>query len=89
MKDGYTTAGGDPQGTLGDYAAGLAFFGPAGVGAMKGGQDAFLAAAYQAVAGSTTEPAKININGVFTYYHASWGVLSLLVMSGNFWDMTQ
>jgi endo-1,4-beta-D-glucanase Y len=89
MKDGYTTAGGDPPGTLGDYAAGLAFFGPAGVAAMKGGQDAFLGLAYQAVAGSTTEPAKININGVFTYYHASWGVLSLLAMSGNFWDMTQ
>ncbi len=31
----------------------------------------------------------MNVSGTFTYYHASWGVLSLMAMSGNFWDMTQ
>ena len=31
----------------------------------------------------------MNVSGTFTYFHASWGVLSLMAMSGNFWDMTQ
>ena len=35
----------------------------------------------------STVPATMGINGVFTYYHASWGALSLLTMSGNFWNM--
>ena len=31
----------------------------------------------------------MKISGVFSYFNASWGMLSLLEMSGNFWDMTQ
>jgi endo-1,4-beta-D-glucanase Y len=86
IKDGYTTGGTNPPGTLGDYAAGMAFFGPAGVGAMKGGADPFLTAASSALQSNTTVAGRM---GNFTYYHASWGVLSLLPMSGNFWDMTR
>jgi endo-1,4-beta-D-glucanase Y len=87
IKDGYTTAGANPTGTLGDFAAGMSYFGPAGVAAMSGGHDAFLTLASQALASNTTEQGKINITGVFTYFQASWGVLSLLPMSGNFWNM--
>ncbi|MES1205137.1 MAG: glycosyl hydrolase family 8 [Pseudomonadota bacterium] len=87
LKDGYTVSGGNPPGTLGDYAAGMAFFGPGGVAAMSGGHDAFLKIAYGAVQNASTAPGTMGIAGVFTYYHASWGVLSLLAMSGNFWNM--
>ena len=87
IRDGYTVAGTNPPGILGDYAAGMAFFGPAGVAALGGGHDAFLTTAYGAIVNGTTVPAIMGINGVFTYYHASWGVLSLLTLSGNFWNM--
>ena len=36
----------------------------------------------------TTGP-QMKVNGTFSYFNASWGVLSLMAMSGNFWDMTQ
>jgi endo-1,4-beta-D-glucanase Y len=87
IRDGYTVAGSNPSGVLGDYAAGMAFYGPAGTAAMIGGHDAFLSLAYGAVVNGSTVPATMGINGVFTYYHASWGALSLLTMSGNFWNM--
>ena len=86
LKDGYTTTGGNPSTALGDYSAGMAFYGPGGVGAMAETQDAFVKMAYSGLVNQTTGGA-MNVSGVFTYYNASWGVLSLLAMSGNFWDM--
>ncbi|MEO8214015.1 MAG: glycosyl hydrolase family 8 [Myxococcales bacterium] len=87
VRDGYTVSGTDPPGTLGNYSAGMSFYGPAGAAAMSGGHDAFLTVAYTAVTNGSTVPAIMGTAGVFTYYHASWGVLSLLTMSGNFWNM--
>lgn len=89
ISDGYTTTGANPGGTLGDYGAGMAFLGPAGVAAMASGQqDALRDVAYVTLRADTTQGA-MKVNGTFTYFHASWGVLSLLALSGNFWDMTQ
>jgi endo-1,4-beta-D-glucanase Y len=88
ISDGYTTSGANPNGTLGDYAAGMAFIGPAGVGAMAVGDANLRNLSYLTVRADTTQ-SSMKISGTFTYYHASWGVLSLLAMSGNFWDMTQ
>src|SRR3982750_2128835 len=86
LKDGYTTGGTNPSGTLGDYSAGMAFYGPGGVAAMEGGQEDLVRRAYQGLVNQTTGSA-MNASSVFTYYNASWGVLSMLAMSGNFWDM--
>ena len=64
----------------------MAFFGPGGVAAMIGGHDAFVAnVSAQLVYNST---ALISNAGVFSYFNGSWGLLSLLTLSGNFWDMT-
>ncbi len=88
ISDGYTTTGGNPSGTLGDYAAGMAFTGPGGVAAMAAGNDTLRDITYLTLKADTTGGA-MGISGTFTYFHASWGVLSLMAMSGNFWDMTQ
>ena len=88
LKDGYTTSGANPSGTLGDYSAGMAFYGPAGTAAMQGGgQPDFVRRAYLGLVSQTTGGA-MNASGVFTYYNASWGVLSMLALSGNFWNMS-
>jgi endo-1,4-beta-D-glucanase Y len=89
IRDGYTSTGLRPPApsTIGGNAAGISFFGPGAVAAMSGGPGAFLTLATEALDSNTTDPAKMNIPGVFTYYHASWGVLSLLTISGNFWNM--
>ncbi len=80
--DGYT-----PTGTaLDSNPAGMAFTGPGGVAAMAAGLDPFRDVVYTTL---TTETTQMKIAGTFDYYDASWGVLSLLAMSGNFWDMTQ
>ena len=84
LKDGYTTSGANPPGTLGDYGAGMAFFGPAGVAALSGGHDAVMSGVYSSLVVNTTNAASTS----FTYFHGSWGVLSLLALSGNYWDMT-
>jgi endoglucanase len=89
--DGYTTTGGTPPpATYMTYAAGMAFLGPAGVGAMAAGDSAATLRdlSYLTVKAFSTSNA-MNTSGAFTYYNASWGVLSLMAMSGNFWDMTQ
>jgi endo-1,4-beta-D-glucanase Y len=90
IEDGYTTTGQNPTGTLGDYTAGMAFLGPAGVGAMAAGDSGTMLRdlTYKTVVAETTSNA-MKVSGTFTYFHASWGVLSLMAMSGNFWDMTQ
>ncbi len=88
IMDGYTPAGMNPDGTLGNYAAGMAFLGPAGVAAMAAGNDTLRDITYKTVWADTTQGA-MKLSGVFSYFHASWGVLSMLAMTGNFWDMTQ
>jgi hypothetical protein len=87
LKDGYTMSGGNPSGTLGDYSAGMAFYGPAGVAAMEGGaaQVDFVRRAWTGLVNQTTSGA-MAASGVFTYFNASWGVLSMMALSGNFWD---
>jgi hypothetical protein len=84
IKDGYTVTGGTPAAPLGMYGAGMAFYGPGGVAAMDGGHDAFVKDVYGSLTYSIT---LVNSTGVFSYYHGSWGVLSLMTMSGNFWNM--
>jgi endo-1,4-beta-D-glucanase Y len=88
ISDGYTTAGDNPSGTLGDYGAGMAFTGPAGVAAMAAGNTTLRDISYLTLKSDSTGGA-MKVSGTFTYFHASWGVLSLMAMSGNFWDMTQ
>lgn len=86
IRDGYTTAGAAPTPPLGMYAAGMAFLGPGGVAAMDGGHDSFVADVYATLVYDTTT-SLINSPGVFSYFNGSWGVLSLMTMSGNFWNM--
>ncbi|HZL21369.1 MAG TPA: glycosyl hydrolase family 8 [Polyangia bacterium] len=89
IMDGYTTTGGNPPGSLGDYAAGMAFLGPGAVAAMAAGnQDGLRDLGYTTLRADATQGA-MKVSGTFTYFHASLGVLSLLALSGNFWDMTQ
>jgi endo-1,4-beta-D-glucanase Y len=84
LVDGYTPAGA----ALDSNPAGMSFIGPGGVAAMAAGNDAFRDLVYTSLWADTTQGA-MQISGVFSYFNASWGVLSLLEMSGNFWDMTQ
>jgi len=58
------------------------------VAAMAAGNGAFRDLVYTSLWADTTQGA-MKISGVFSYFNASWGMLSLLEMSGNFWDMTQ
>ena len=93
IKDGYTVAGATPPAPLGMYAAGMAFTGPAGVAAMSvsgstAGAASFVNSVYLTMVADITGAA-MNSPGVFSYYHGSWGVLSLLTMSGNFWNLTR
>ena len=91
IHDGYTIGGAMPPSNptnLGVYIAGMAFLGPGGVAAMVGGHDALVSNIAATLVYDTTT-AIINSNGVFTYFNGSWGLLSMLTLSGNFWDMTQ
>jgi endo-1,4-beta-D-glucanase Y len=85
ISDGYTTTGGMPPYTV--YGAGMAFLGPGGVAAMANGNDALRDLTYVYLKSETTGP-QMKVSGTFSYFNASWGVLSLMAMSGNFWDMT-
>lgn len=86
INDGYTTTGGAPNYMT--YAAGMAFLGPAGIGAMAAGDDPLRDLSYVYMKSDATGP-QMKVSGTFSYFNASWGVLSLMAMSGNFWDMTQ
>lgn len=88
LKDGYTSTGGNPSGALGDNNGGMSFKGPAVVGAMKGGNETFLKLGYSALVNSTVSPL-LDAAGVFSYFNGSWGTISLLALSQNFWDMTK
>jgi endo-1,4-beta-D-glucanase Y len=81
IKDGYQLNG-TPQGTSTES---MAFVGPAGVGAMSDGQ-------YQTfVEGVWTRLVSLGQknDAAFSYYNSSWGLWSVLMMSGNFLDYTQ
>src|SRR5579871_100792 len=86
ISDGYTTSGGAPP--YQTYGAGMAFLGPAGIAAMAAGNDPVRDLSYIYMKSETTGP-QMKVSGAFSYFNASWGVLSLMAMSGNFWDMTQ
>jgi hypothetical protein len=58
------------------------------VAAMAAGNTSLRNISYLTQRADTTQGA-MKISGTFTYFNASWGVLSLMTMSGNFWDMTQ
>lgn len=88
INDGYTPAGANPSGALGDYPAGMAFTGPGGVAAMAAGNTGLRDLTYTSLWAYTTQSG-MKLSGVFTYYNASWGVLSLMALTGNVWDMTQ
>jgi endo-1,4-beta-D-glucanase Y len=77
IKDGYALTG-TPSGT----SLKLAFLGPAAVGSMtQSSPSQLLNDGYRGMA--TLTPVEN------TYYNAAWGVLSLLMMTGNFLDYTQ
>ncbi|MGC4088351.1 MAG: glycosyl hydrolase family 8 [Polyangiaceae bacterium] len=75
LKDGYTTTGANPNGTLGDYSAGMAFAGPGAVGALSGGHAPYLAASYTFLESYTTQTQFVSSNSYFSYYNGSWGVI--------------
>ncbi len=85
IKDGYTVTGAAPTPPLGMYGAGMAFLGPAGVAALSGGHDSLVSDVYSTLVYDTT--AQLNNSGVFSYFNGSWGVLSMMTLSGNFWNM--
>jgi endo-1,4-beta-D-glucanase Y len=89
IMDGYTTAGANPPGTLGDYTAGMAFIGPGAEAAMASGQQNGLRDTGYATLRADATQGPMKVSGTFSYFHASVGMLSLLALSGNFWDMTQ
>jgi len=82
LKDGYTTTGTNPPGSLGDNSAGLAFIGPVGVAAM-GGYPTVASGAHFTLTNVTNDASSSGFN----YFNGSWGMLSLLALSGNFWNM--
>jgi endo-1,4-beta-D-glucanase Y len=86
IKDGYTVTGGTPPAPLGMYGAGMAFLGPGGVAALYGGgHESFVSDVYSTLVYDTTT--LLNNPGVFSYFNGSWGVLSMMTLSGNFWNM--
>jgi endo-1,4-beta-D-glucanase Y len=88
IKDGYTMTGGDPAGTLGDYTVGMAFIGPAAAGSLiSSSYDSIGLSAYREIANGTSDGYVGNVTTSFSYYNASWGVLGILVVSGNFWNL--
>jgi endo-1,4-beta-D-glucanase Y len=87
IKDGYTVTGAAPAPPLGMYGAGMAFLGPGGVAALYGGGHQSFANDVYATLVYDTTTAIVNNPGVFSYFNGSWGVLSMMTLSGNFWNM--
>jgi endo-1,4-beta-D-glucanase Y len=79
IKDGYNLDG-TPTGT----ANVLAFVGPAGTSAMPSNGATLMKDAYARVAAIT----RAGTGSAYSYFNASWGVLSLLQMTGNFVNFT-
>ncbi len=78
IKDGY-----ELNGNVKGSNTSMAFIGPAGVGAMIGGDLSGLSS--DAYTELLVLGAKQKNDG-YSYYNASWGLLSILMMSGNFLD---
>jgi endo-1,4-beta-D-glucanase Y len=79
IKDGYTL-----DGTATGQANSLAFVGPAGASALAGPAPQLAKDAYTRVKAVT----RLGAGSAYTYYDASWGVLSLLLMTGNFVNLS-
>ena len=79
IKDGYGLDG-TPLGA----ANALAFVGPAGASALPGPASTLTRDAYTRVKAVS----RLAAGSGYDYYDASWGVLSLLLMTGNFADLT-
>jgi len=79
IKDGYNIS----SGTVldGSVSTNATFIGPAAVAAMAAKQASFVNDAYVFVAGNDNE-------GTESYYNLSWALLTTLVMTGNFVDLT-
>jgi endo-1,4-beta-D-glucanase Y len=82
-KDGFTVDGASPPSStqLGKNPSNAAFKGPAAVGAMVGGYSSSQSLWYTGLVNGGANPS--------AYFPGSWGVLSLMALSGNFWDMTK
>jgi endo-1,4-beta-D-glucanase Y len=78
IKDGYGLDG-TPLG----QANAVAFVGPAGAGALAGPASTLTRDAYTRVKAVT----RLAAGTGYDYYDASWGLLSLLLMTGNFADL--
>ena len=79
IKDGYGLDG-TPMGS----SNALAFVGPAGAGALAGPASTLTRDAYTRVKAVS----RLAAGSAYAYYDASWGVLSLLLMTGNLADFT-
>lgn len=79
IKDGYALDGA----ALGQSNA-LAFVGPAGASALPGPPAALTRDAYTRVKAVS----RLGAGSAYDYYNGSWGVLSLLLMTGNLPDLT-
>jgi endo-1,4-beta-D-glucanase Y len=79
IRDGYALDG-TPLG----QSNALSFVGPAGAGALAGPASALTRDAYTRVKAVT----RLAAGSGYGYYDASWGVLSLLLMTGNLVDLT-
>jgi endo-1,4-beta-D-glucanase Y len=79
IKDGYGLDG-TPMG----QANAVAFVGPVGAGALAGPASTLTRDAYTRVKAVT----RLAAGSGYDYYDASWGVLSLLLMTGNLADLT-
>jgi endo-1,4-beta-D-glucanase Y len=75
IKDGYNL-----DGTPTGQSNALAFVGPAGTSGMASSQAQLMKDAYS----RTAAGARNGTGPAYSYFNASWGVLSLLLMSGNF-----
>jgi endo-1,4-beta-D-glucanase Y len=79
IKDGYGLDG-TPLGS----ANAVAFVGPAGAGALAGPASTLTRDAYTRVKAVS----RLGAGNGYDYYDASWGLLSLLLMTGNLADLT-
>ena len=75
IVDGYA-----PSGTVtGQYPAIAAFVGPAGTSGMPSNKAQLMRDAYSRVAAIT----KTGTSSAYNYYNGSWGLLSIMLMTGN------
>jgi len=80
IRDGFSLTGT----VTGMYPGIAAFVGPAGVSGMPGKLDTLMRNTYATV----TAVVKTGTSSAYNYYNASWGVLSIMLMTGNFVNLT-